>query len=68
MSSEWIKHDGKDMPVPGDTMVFVRLRGGFEDHGAVKASYWHHDEPAASNWCHVDSERDYDIVAYRVAP
>lgn len=70
MMSEWIKHNGKGMPVSAETMVSVKLRGGFEDHGAVPAGYWHCETSSSnSNWRHYDDRmRDYDIIAYRIVP
>ncbi|WP_430256512.1 hypothetical protein [Neorhizobium sp. DAR64872/K0K18] len=65
--SEWTEHDGKGMPVTGDTVVQVRFKGGWTDerHNTFDdASYWHDEQPEASSW--VSTEDDDYIVAYRV--
>lgn len=64
--SDWIEHDGSGMPVPGDTLVYVRLGGGWDDTwcGAPRtADWWHEDEPEDSSWVGVSSSH---IVAYRI--
>lgn len=55
--SEWIKWEGGDCPVPPDTKVFVRLRGGVEHTYGTSADVymWDHDYNGG------------DIVAYKVA-
>lgn len=65
--TDWIKHDGKGMPVDGETLVQVRFRDGWSDERHAtndKASYWHEDEPEGSSW--VSTEDDDYIIAYRV--
>lgn len=59
----WIEHDGKGMPVYGDTPVQVRQRDGWTCGNYVNASYWavSHD-----NWTHDGKRQMYDIVAYRL--
>lgn len=68
--SEWIEHDGKDMPVPGDTRVIVRFRDGEqEDEGDDSpASYWHFNEifTVGSNWVWCGEPHNSNIVAYRI--
>lgn len=56
----WIEHDGKGMPVDGETLVNVRLRDGIEfDDGQTLASDW------GLCWRH-DPEHRNDIIAYRI--
>ena len=67
--SEWIEHDGKGMPVDGETIVRVRLGNGWKEPATFEhwtAAAWH--EPAtSSNWtCHEYSPDDA-IVAYQIA-
>lgn len=59
-TSEWIEHDGKGMPVDGDTIVCIRMRDGDE----TPASW----NTAAEEWIWTWGERDRtgDIIAYRV--
>lgn len=67
MSNEWVEHDGSGMPVPGDTLVYVRTRSGFDDSNLpapVKANFWREDDRKDCNWCH-ESEDD-QIIAYRI--
>ena len=52
--SDWIEWAGGACPVPGDTLVKVRIRDGDEPLP---------DRAAVFSWSHVD---DRDIVAYRV--
>lgn len=63
----WIEHDGKGMPVDGESKVYVKCRDGWSDDIRtilLPAKYWHNDDPELSMWVHKES--DYDIVAYRV--
>lgn len=65
--SKWIEHDGSGMPIPGNTLVYVRLKNGFDDSFCEKpwrAHTWHDPEPLHSNW-HAEAGND-QIVAYRV--
>lgn len=62
---DWIKHDGKGMPVDRDTIVSIRVRGGEETPAKwnTKASEW--------NWRWADDRSEEwaktgDILAYRV--
>lgn len=55
--NDWIEHDGSDIPVPGDTLVYVKFRDGVNSPRAEKANIWY--------WRH--EECDYtDIIAYKV--
>lgn len=67
--SEWIEHDGKGMPVDGETIVRVRWGDGCEeplDNANWTAAAWHEPE-TSSNWtCHEYSP-DVAIVAYQIA-
>lgn len=62
----WIKHDGKSMPVNAETVVEVRMAGGFE-HEEDLAGNWLEREGSKSNW-HYDlgCPHPCDIVAYRI--
>lgn len=65
--SEWIKHNGKGMPVDGSVLVDVRLADGFE-HEPDLAKNWLERDGSRSNWHHErGSPHPCDIVAYRVA-
>lgn len=65
-TSEWIEHDGKGMPVDGDTEVEVRFPDGFVA-SAVSASYWHGRTDEASSWVVPRwGNRGARISAYRV--
>ena len=61
---EWIEHDGRDRPVPPQTIVEVRLRNG-EVIKPVLAELWGRGEEDCSNWNHKYFS-EYSIVAYRV--
>lgn len=59
--NEWIEHDGGDRPVPGDTLVYVKFRNGFDDTlcaKPVKARWWN-----GTNW---SDAGPFGIVAYKV--
>lgn len=65
--SDWIKHNGKGMPVLGDVKVEVIMASGFE-HDADLAKNWLERDGSRSNWHHdLGSPHPCDIVAYRVA-
>ncbi|MDX1222723.1 hypothetical protein GOL85_13420 [Sinorhizobium medicae] len=65
MSGEWIEHDGKGMPVDGETPVVLRFRDG--DMRIGKAGHWHGcGEGDDTQWVFSDWDPDFDIVAYRV--
>ena len=51
----WIKWYGGDCPVPPETMVQVKLRGGIV--GELRAGDYY--------WNHCDDDDDGDIVSYR---
>lgn len=59
----WTNHDGKDMPIAGNTLVEVKFRDG-DVNGALEADAWHSDEPSLSNWIH--SGEHNDIIRYRI--
>lgn len=65
--SDWIEHDGGDMPVPGDTLVYVKFRDGTDDvqcRKPVSAGWWDsYGAPDVSNW---SSPEAAGIVAYKV--
>ncbi|WP_460231515.1 hypothetical protein [Agrobacterium radiobacter] len=64
--ADWIKHDGKSIPVNGDTIVEVRMASGFE-YDADFASNWLEREGSKSNWHHdLGCPHPCDIVAYRI--
>lgn len=65
MSSEWIEHDGKGMPVDGETVVFVKFGDGGEDWRHNKASFWHDGNPRYSFWVwNHDRPGSLEIEAY----
>ncbi len=62
--AKWIKHDGKGMPVDGDTLVFIRQRCGFESTRVTAAIFW---KAGYDNWTRATKKfSGYDIIAYRV--
>lgn len=62
--SEWIEHDGKGMPVPGDTQVELRFRDG--DTRTGTAGFWDDGGDDGTQWRFLASDPDFDIVAYRI--
>jgi hypothetical protein len=61
---EWIKHNGKGMPVDGDTPVYVRQRCGFESTRVAPAVFW---KAGYDNWIRASKKfSGYDIIAYRI--
>lgn len=59
----WIIHDGGEMPVPGNTIVEVVLRGEYPEHRvADTAAFWKHC------WSSATTVTRNDIVRYRVVP
>lgn len=70
--NEWIEHDGKSMPVDGDTLVFVRFGDGSDDEKIgrepIKARWWHFWYSIAdSNWVWTENRSSTsDIVAYKI--
>jgi len=71
--SEWIEHDGKGMPVDGDTLVYVRFADGWEDERDAfgndlspdKAKVW--GSGPSSNWVWGEQRPIHlEIVAYRI--
>ncbi len=67
MTDGWIEHDGKGMPVDGDTLVICKFRDGDEEKDGEEwaAKFWHSSDPALSNWVHIYG-RNAEIVAYKV--
>lgn len=69
--SEWVEHDGKSMPVPGETLVLVRHRDGVDEaqrgYPPRRADFWLFGEEFndMSNWSH-DLPASGDIVAYKI--
>ena len=65
----WIEHDGSGMPVPGDTLVYVKCGDGYDDsdcESPERADFWHdYEYPENSSWLRTEGY-DYNIVAYRV--
>lgn len=68
MTTDWIEHDGKSIPVDADTLVYVKFRDGKSsvNPDPVMASWWHGSGGVASCWLHNDHNCNADIVAYRV--
>lgn len=64
-NGEWIEHDGKGMPVGGDTRVEVRFRDGFEG-SITNAVYWDDGERQYSNWWDSSISPKVDITHYRI--
>ena len=66
----WIKHDGKGMPVDGDTLVCVRWADGFASHWAdnpVEARQWaHSNDEMWSSWRSGSVDDENCISEYRV--
>lgn len=63
---DWIKHEGKTMPVNGSVRVEVRLANGFK-YEADFAQNWLEREGSKSNWHHdLGAPHPCDIVEYRV--
>lgn len=60
--TEWIKHEGKGMPVDGATKVELKFRDG--DTRIGTAGFWHDED--CSQWIFDREDPDFDIVAYRL--
>lgn len=67
--SNWIEHDGKGMPVDGETLVHVRFPDGYEDTVSTEgealqpspANYW------STSWSWTNTTPlNVEIIAYRV--
>lgn len=70
MNTNWIEHDGKSMPVPGDTFVYVKFRDGTDDFGSNPwtANKWGGNEEQ-SNWIHNQGKNSSsEIIAYMIVP
>lgn len=63
MSGEWIKHDGKRLPIPKGTLVDIKCRNGDTIYG-IEADI--KLEALAAFWKCEGEELQYDIVEYRV--
>lgn len=67
----WFEHNGKSMPVSGETLVLVRHRDGVDEaqrgYSPRRADFWLFGEEFndMSNWSH-DFPADGDIVAYKI--
>lgn len=68
-AGEWIKHDGKGMPVAGDVMVLCRFNDGYDEelHGLppIRADFWLDDSLEGSNWSCGDDDgiAEYKVIA-----
>jgi len=58
----WIAHDGKGMPVSGETYVATAFRDGTKDPCKL-AGFWAN---GSENWW-FHRNCDYDILAYKIA-
>lgn len=70
-AGEWIKHDGKGMPVAGDVMVLCRFADGSDDELAglppLTASFWDSFYPGISNnWIASEVHANDAITEYKV--
>ena len=66
MTSEWIEHDGKDMPVDGASFVTAKYADGLERYD--EARFLHSPRPEVSDWVWTDPDDELNIVAYKVHP
>jgi len=73
--SEWIKHDGKGIPVRDECMVSVIFRG--DEYNKDKnvalvrrntAGFYHHELEDASCWIWSEKTPDEDIIEYIINP
>lgn len=70
----WYVHNGKDMPVPADTLVLVEFADGTNDSDfkailPFKASWWHGTgEKGNSNWIWTKEgePEKWHIVKFRI--
>ena len=68
-AGEWIKHDGKGMPVAGDVMVLCRFNDGADEEleGDIpsRADYWDGPTPLCDNWRCGDGDgiTEYKVIA-----
>lgn len=60
---EWVKHDGKGLPVDGSQTVMVKFRDGWSKSADQKYSACH--LVGMWSWCE-KFRHGSDIVAYRV--
>ncbi|SCX77523.1 hypothetical protein [Nitrosospira sp. Nsp13] len=63
MNGEWIKHDGKCLPIPKGTVVDIKCRNGDKIYG-IEADI--KLEALAAFWRCDGEEIQYDIVEYRI--
>ena len=61
----WIEHDGKGMPVDGETMVHVRHKTGAETASFPASDFYGEGEGMAGDWW-THQGNWFDIVAYKV--
>lgn len=63
--SDWIDHDGKEMPVDGAALVGVRMRDGTETPAGMffpaSGWKWRWEDEAAP-----EANKAGDIIAYRI--
>lgn len=67
--NEWIKHDGKGMPVDGNTLVKVKFGDGTSFEKVFLAEYWHDpNDIESSSWFWADSNESAwcEIAEYKV--
>jgi hypothetical protein len=62
--ADWIEHDGKGMPIDGETKVVLLFRDG--DMRVGRAAHWDDGGDEYSNWVHRADDPDFDIVSYRI--
>jgi len=65
MSGEWIKHDGKGMPVDGELFVDVRYLVGTE-RSSVQAKWLHASGGPLSDWIWPVPDDEFNIISYRI--
>lgn len=63
MNGEWIKHDGKCLPIPKGTVVDIKCRNGDKIYG-IEANI--KLEALAAFWRCEGEKIQYDIVEYRI--
>ena len=63
MTDGWIEHDGKGMPVGGETRVQVRYEDGIES-SELPARFCHSKQKRFDDWSRSKGSRH--IIAYRV--
>lgn len=65
--SEWIKHDGKGMPVDGDTLVLLRFLDGYCEEAKGdepnRADFWAQGD---DDWWSYPIDNPDSITHYRI--